>query len=151
MDCCRRMDWSTSGYECIAELAEALTHDHEGECISLHGRTICFSLRSFAHIPAKFISVAMWPKRPAKRKGTDKWPLFSLAPLTYPATVCSISGSGTTLWMALLRCWSTPVLSLMTTARMSLFPPSQSQVFFLSESYGTAALVFRKHTPVLYR
>jgi hypothetical protein len=91
------MGESTSTYDCIAELAEALTEQHEGEIVSLNGRTISFALRSFARIPSKFIRVAMWPKLPEKRTSTDKWPLFSLAPLTYPATVCSISGSGTTL------------------------------------------------------
>lgn len=91
------MEPSSPEFECIAELAEALKGQHEGGCISLQGETLTFSLRSFAQIPARFIRLAMWPKRPAKRKGTDKWPLFSLAALTYPATVCSISGSGITL------------------------------------------------------
>ena len=63
----------------------------------MHGRTLAFSQRRFAQFPARYIRVAMWPNRPEKREGTDKWPLFSLVPLTYPATVCSISGSGTTL------------------------------------------------------
>ena len=90
------MDWDSSGYDCIAELAEALSQ-HEGESVSLQGRTLSFSLRRIAHFPAKYIRVAMWPKRPEKRKGTDKWPLFSLAPITYPATVCSMAGTGTAL------------------------------------------------------
>jgi hypothetical protein len=90
------MDWSSAECDCIAELCDALSEDLAGKALSLHGRTICFSLRSFARIPPRFACVSMWPRRD-KASDSSKWPRFRLEPCALPATVCSVSGAGTKL------------------------------------------------------